>query len=325
MNTIPGTENNREILSIWKKKNDSYSLNRKLIFKIGIEGGFFSEYNNMILAMLYCLKHKIRFVLDSSVCNFHRQGWDGFFLPFCDSEIDPEVHFRSCNWRFALKLIKRERTLEHMRNIKPYFTFWKKELKTQDIFGRCRERRLKNRHYYFPELGIDGNLQQACSQLIAMTWRYTPGTAQVVDSFIQSLNLPENYVGMHIRGGDKFVEHKLESIDAYFALVKPTVKTRNLYVLTDDYNVIRAIHAQYPEWKVWTLCQENESGYFHQEFIKRGEEFQHNQLMKLFASTDILSRSEQFIGTFTSNPGMFIGMRNPDICTGVDYDEWLIW
>lgn len=316
-------EKSKDILSVWKSMNDSYT--RKLIFKIGIEGGFFSEYNNMTLAMLYCLKHKIRFVLDSSVCNFHPKGWDGFFLPFCDTEIDPAVHFRSCNWRFALKLTQRERTFRHMRNIWPYLTFWKQGLKTQDIFGRSRERRLKNRHYYFPELGIDGNLQQACSRLIAMTWKYTPETASIVNSYIQSLDLPQNYVGMHIRGGDKFVEHKLESIDKYFNCVKASIETRNVYVLTDDYNVIRAICAQYPQWSVWTLCQESESGYFHQEFIKQGKAFQQDQLMKLFASVDILSGSEQFIGTYTSNPGMYIGMRNPEICTGVDFDEWLIW
>lgn len=323
MSMISNITSGNDILSAWKMRNDSYS--RKLIFKIGIEAGFFSEYNNMILAMLYCLKHNIRFVLDSSSCNFHREGWEGFFLPFCDAETDPTPHFRPYSWRFALKLIKRERSLEHMRSIATYLSFWKKELKTQDVFARCRERYLKNKQYLYPDLGIDGNLQQACSRLIAMTWRYKPETDQVVNSFIQGLNLPERYVGMHIRGGDKFVEHKLESIDKYFNLVKPSVDTRNLYVLTDNYNVIRSIRSQYPEWQVWTLCQESESGYFHQDFVKQGEEFQKNQLMRLFASIDILSHSVQFIGTFTSNPGMYIGMRNQEICTGVDYDEWLIW
>lgn len=32
----------------------------------------------MILAMLYSLEHKLHFVLDSSSCNFHENGWNGF-------------------------------------------------------------------------------------------------------------------------------------------------------------------------------------------------------------------------------------------------------
>ena len=48
--------------------NNSFS--QKLVYHLGSEAGFFSEYNNMILAMLYCLKHKIKFVLYSKDANF---------------------------------------------------------------------------------------------------------------------------------------------------------------------------------------------------------------------------------------------------------------
>ena len=48
-------------------------------------------------------------------------------------------------------------------------------------------------------------------------------------------------------------------------------------------------------------------------------------MITLFATMEILNRAELFVGTYSSNMGMFMGMRNPSICRGVDFDHWLIW
>lgn len=54
-------------MSIDEYKEVNESFKKVLIFKIGINSGFFSEYNNMILAMLYCLENRIQFKLSSMV------------------------------------------------------------------------------------------------------------------------------------------------------------------------------------------------------------------------------------------------------------------
>ena len=33
------------------------SFDKSVIFRLGISGGFFSEYNNMLVCMLYCMQH----------------------------------------------------------------------------------------------------------------------------------------------------------------------------------------------------------------------------------------------------------------------------
>lgn len=48
-------------------------------------------------------------------------------------------------------------------------------------------------------------------------------------------------------------------------------------------------------------------------------------MILLFATMEILNRSERFVGTYNSNIGMFQGMRNPSICSGVDFDHWVVW
>lgn len=302
------------------------SFKRGLTFRLGIEAGFFSEYNNMILAMLYCLCHGIKFKLNSKGANFCSLGWNGYFEPFCEDVEDWHQHFRPYDWKYSLKLIWRERSLYYMRNIWPYFYLrWKKNLLTQDVFASARNRSLQRHLYHIPLLGIDGDLQQACSRLIRLTWHYNSLTQAKVNRFVEELALPTNYIGMHIRGGDKFIEHAIEPLEKYFALVDNSIPEKNLFVLTDDYRVILRIQEEYSQWNVYTLCGSEEKGYFHAEFSNQTEEYREKQLIKLFASVDILAYAKQFIGTFSSNPGMYLGMRNPSICKGVDYDQWLVW
>lgn len=77
-----------DLLSQYTKLNNSFK--KKLVFRLGMEAGFFSEYNNMILAMLYCLEHKIKFTLYSKDANFgYNEGWNDYFLPFCEDVYHP--------------------------------------------------------------------------------------------------------------------------------------------------------------------------------------------------------------------------------------------
>lgn len=72
------------------------------------------------------------------------------------------------------------------------------------------------------------------------------------------------------------------------------------------------------------MTNEDERGYYHQDFINKSAEEKSRELIKLFASIEMLRNSEMFIGTFSSNPGMFLGMCKKE-AYGVDYDHWLLW
>lgn len=63
----------------YKEVNDSFSY-WKLIFHLGCDSGFYSEFNNMVLAMIYCLKSQIRFSMYSADANFgYKDGWQDYF------------------------------------------------------------------------------------------------------------------------------------------------------------------------------------------------------------------------------------------------------
>jgi len=143
---------------------------------------------------------------------------------------------------------------------------------------------------------------------------------------IQSINLPDEYIGFHIRRGDKELEFNSVDIENYIKKAESTNSIRNGFILTDDYTVITQLKSRFNNWKFYTLCGENETGYLHKEFLTKSPEFRSESLIRLFSSMDILYKSNLFIGTFSSNPGMYLGMRRPkESCLGIDFPSWRIW
>jgi hypothetical protein len=307
------------LLDNYQKLNDSYK--KTLVFNIGTDAGFFSEYNNMILAMLYCLENKIRFTLFSKNANFaYKEGWNDYFLPFCE-ENKSRFHAKY-NHRYPRYIYKRERLFYFLYRILKYNNFL-----TFQLWDQMRDRNLENKTYNIPELGINGDLRDACRILIKLTWRFNPNTQERINQLISSLQLPEKYIGFHIRSGDKLSEVKLLAPSIYIEKTKHLSDIRDAFVCTDNYQVIKELENQYAkEWDIYTLCEQGERGYFHVEFQNQTKEVKKESHEKLFASIEVLSRSVLFIGTYSSNPDMFLGMRMPkDKVIGIDLEKWQIW
>lgn len=293
------------------------SFKRKVIFFVGCDAGFFSEFNNMVLAMLYCLKEKIKFSIYSDKATFaYKEGWNDFFLPFCE-ETRLKFH-KKYNTRFPNnnKLLKKFLLKKLYRF--DYFTC--------DIWNDFREGNFRNEILDIPELEVNGSIRESSRKIIDMIWRYQPNVKKEISDIISKLNLPSEYVGFHIRGGDKFQECEIQAVDAYIDKASKLTDIKNAFVLTDDYRVILSLRKNYPDWKFYTICQEDERGYFHDEFIQRDKEYKRSKIINLLASMDILKNSQVFIGTFSSNIGMFLGMcMDKDKCFGIDFDEWQFW
>ncbi|GHV21198.1 hypothetical protein FACS1894174_04290 [Bacteroidia bacterium] len=308
-----------ELLEKYKKLNDSFS-SRRVVFHVGAHAGFFSEYNNMILTMLYCLHNKIRFTLFSKDANFgYDKGWTDYFQAFTEEE-ENMFHSRY-NFRYPgiTKTLRPQVLLYRLFHPNTFLTF--------EILNKARHKKWENEHYDIPGLGIDGDLQDACRVLVDMTWRYNDQTKARVQDLISSLHLPESYIGFHVRAGDKRIETSLLDVSKYISSIPEDYPLKNAFVLTDDYLIVEKFRKLLNGWNIYTLCGEEERGYFHEEFQKkRDSEFIRKSHELLFASMDILSKSNLFIGTFSSNPGMYLGMVMPPEKTfSVDVPHWTIW
>lgn len=315
-----------------------------MVFHLGFDAGFFSEYNNMILAMLFCLENKISFTLYSSTANFKMdKGWTDYFEPFCDEDINR--NHKRFNYRMPIsetKPYKKDDNLFFDKIVNPlknsfdpiqdklirliYFRKSKHfDYFTYNLWNKIRS--IQKDHFFdIPELAIKGDTQEASSKLIQMTWRFNRETLERITNLISSIDLTKKYIGFHIRRGDKRNECELLKPSTYLKKAESMTSIRVAFILTDDYRIIEELHEQFPKWELLTLCNKDERGYSHQEFDKKDKEYKDKNLIKLFASMEILNKSEFFIGTFSSNPGMYLGMRRPKAkCIGMDYDSWIIW
>jgi len=305
-----------DLLYTYNKLNDTFP--KRLVFHLGCDGGFFSEYNNMILVMLYCLRRQLRFTLYSQDAGFgFGRGWNDYFLPFCPEDNNPLHSF--FNMRFPHKYPLFLRMMDMFRKS------LRNACLTSDVFHSARTMDIRE-DICIPELGLSGDLRTICRRLIEMTWRYNSETAQRIRTIVTDLNLPAQYLGLHIRGGDKFIETERLDIAVYMDKAAQITDIRSAFVLTDDYRVIESLCETYLEWDFYTLCDESEKGYYNKRFRKEKASVRRHKMINLFASMDILAEAEAFVGTFSSNPGMYLGMRRTSAQTfSVDIPEWKIW
>ena len=147
---------------------------------------------------------------------------------------------------------------------------------------------------------------------------------QQINENISHLSITLPYTGFHIRGGDKIIEANVIKGDKYIQCAIKNHSPNNAFILTDDYRIFESICNKYPEWSFRTLCKENEHGYIHEEYMKLNSAEKFSQLINLISSVEILSKSIKFYGTYTSNPGMFLGMRmGKKNMVGLDRKNWI--
>jgi hypothetical protein len=308
-----------DLLDRYRRLNEGFP--KRFYFHLGVNAGFFSEFNNMLIAMLYCLEHEIQFVLYSADANFRTdRGWRDFFEPFCPETEDEFHHANNYRWlkvyhvrrKLRLYFQKRRRGIDYL---------------THDLWRKYKSEDFAKKRFYIPELGIDGGILDATRVIHSFVWRYNDETRRAVESRKAAIALPERYLGIHIRGGDKFIEHEVFEAAPYIRKAAAVSELRSAFVLTDDYSVFERLRSEYPEWSFATTCSPEERGYFNDEYQKLETAAKAERLVKLFAAMDLLAGAEHFIGTFSSNPGMNLGMRMPEgRAHGIDYDAWkILW
>lgn len=293
---------------------------KTLIYHLGQEAGFYSEFNNMVLGILYCYKHNINFILYSKDANFgFLEGWTDFFQPFC-LEVNDQFHSDyNIRQNIAIPTNFGFRVRSIMYKLLYHFNFY-----TYELWPNFHNRNFEREWFVIDNKEMD--ILEASKYVISKIWKYNKETQLTIDNLKAEAYLPEVYAGMHIRRGDKVVEHQNEKIHKYIEKLQIRTDIKDVFVYTDDYDVICTLRSLYPQYNFYTLVDESEHGYVHQDFIRSSIEFKRKSLLKMFASVDILSRAEYCVGTFSTNPGMFLGMVMPKgKMIGVDFDEWRIW
>lgn len=292
-------------LEAYNKLNNSFE--KKYIFNFGSENGFYSEFNNMVFGMIYCLKYKYQFILYSNDSKFKlHKGWEDFFKPFCKT-VNSSFH-KKFNKRMVAPRIK----IKHYPKWYTYKLFNKNTYLTYDLFNSFYNAEFEKESFDIPELGLKGNLRNVSREIVKMIYKFNDSTKTEIQKMVLDLNLPDYYCSINIRRGDKDTEFKFLSTNTYIEKLKEFSDLKDIFILTDDYTVIENLQKEYPGINFYTLVNKEERGYIHNDFLKLNAAKKKENLIKLFASIEIMAVSKFTIGTYTTNPGLFLGMRMPE-------------
>src|SRR5579875_1269998 len=173
------------------------SFKKTLVFRVGIQAGLYSEINHLFLAVLFCLKNNIKFILSSRDNNFsYQKGCQDYFLPFCE-ESNSKIHLKYNARSYQIKP-----TIPNIIRTKIVRTALGVDYLTQDIWNFIRDAKFQNETFDIQQLNISGNLVSALQVVVNHVWRFQPEIRQEIDKRMNSLSLPANYIGVHLRGGD---------------------------------------------------------------------------------------------------------------------------
>ena len=310
----------------------------KLIYNFGSKQGFFSEFNNLILVWIYCLHNNIKLELFEKNSVFSSQNsWSEFFEPYfpiCNDSYhqfyNPRDYFGEVSWKSIARNFFKPRKafflFKHRRNASLYKKEYQFDFYTYELFAKSRDRKWENVIIEIPSLKFSGTLKDCFKFCVDKIYKFNKVTEVEIQNNINAINLPNEYIGVHIRQGDKETEANIFEVSDYLNKLKELSKCKNLFVLTDDYRAILELNKLEPSYTIYSFCQSHEQGYVHSDFVNMKNSNKRAAMLRLFASMEILKRGECFVGTYSSNPGMFLGaLMDENKVHCLDFEEWRIW
>lgn len=300
--------------------NDSY----KPVFTYKwASAGFYSEFNNMILSMLWCLTRKVKFrIYCKDYEAFNGDGYTHIFEPMPETKNVFHHYFNTRSVFCPSDAIGKEKLV--VLGALFYKIFTGRGLSC-DSFYEARTYWFRKKHFTIPELGIDGDIQHATKILIDIAYRFNEKYEKKIQEMVNPLRLPDKYIGIHVRGGDKVIERRLSSIKEYMDAASKLSVIKDVFIMSDDYTLYEDLVSSYPDYRFYTLTFPYERGFDLRRTHAMPKEQRDQEQVKVFASLQVMSQAELFIGTVSSNPGMFLGMAmDPNKVHYIDSNEWII-
>lgn len=299
---------------------------KSLIFHVGTGAGLYSELGAMLECMCYCYENKIQFILYADDANFSNEnGWKELFEPFGCENHNPLN--RKYNYRYRKyhrvhgiavpNLLFRSVIFPAILKKKEKVTYL-----TQDLFDNVVSKKFRFSEMTWSLFGIQGIVRDEYAKLGQLALRYNEKTAHDIMKLINALHLPEHFVSIQIRGGDKTQEFT-DIIDADYCaklIEKDIEETNNVFIFTDDYRNVKRIQELHPEWNIYTLTRQDECGYYNAAFNALSWEERRKDLIKLFAIVEVCIRSDLHIGC----NGACVNNYIRSCRSGRPYDEYTI-
>ena len=292
-------------LCAYQRLNDSYD--RRLLYYFGRGSGFGAEFVGLIKAMMLSLSRGCRLQLTRPrpPRGFAvSKGWPDYFLPvFTYVDLGALSVLNRASFPF-------DQRLPLLRFVAPLVL---KAATGAEFFMFSMPFPLPAR-LQVKELGLDLDYHQACQALVSLVWRPLPDVATRIQEQRVDLGMPERYLAIHVRRGDKITEMPLVPLDRYVShVVNHAGSIRDVYVASDDPSVPASIAALLPnDWRVWSRRNRDRNAYDQTAFNKRCIQARMDATITFMNELEVLRDASTFFGSETSNVAILVRMMRGD-------------
>ena len=302
---------------------------KKIIYSL-THRGLYSELVNLALAKVYADKYNYRLLVNSRNWNSKiDNGLSDWFIPYFE-----ETH---SILTYQEKIYNNEKPWigKIYYNPSAFWGYWRERLYNK-IFKFFNPTALLSKESFqrmhsgdFLSQYSEGELLNAVSNSFKKFYKYNALTQNSISEKKQYINIPDNYISVHIRRGDKIVTGEMEDINLNFyvdAIRKYRYISNNIYIATDDVTVISYISKKLSDTdiKIYYNKENKLKGFDEKTYNLKSDSVRRDEVLNMLFDMDMMINSSFFIGTFSSNVGCVVAMYlGLDKCHSIDV-SWKI-
>ena len=302
---------------------------KKIIYSL-THRGLYSELVNLALAKVYADKYNYRLLVNSRNWNSKiDNGLSDWFIPYFE-----ETH---SILTYQEKIYNNEKPWigKIYYNPSAFWGYWRERLynKIYKIFNPTallsKESFQRMHSGDFLSQYSEGELLNAVSNSFKKFYNYNVLTQNNISEKKQYINIPDNYISVHIRRGDKIVTGEMEDINLNIyvdAIRKYSYISNNIYIATDDVTVISYISKKLSDIdiKIYYNKENKLKGFDEKTYNLKSDSVRRDEVLNMLFDMDMMINSSFFIGTFSSNVGCVVAMYlGLDKCHSIDV-SWKI-
>ena len=302
---------------------------KKIIYSL-THRGLYSELVNLALAKVYSDKYNYRLMVNSRNWNSKiDNGLSDWFIPYFE-----ETH---SILTYQEKIYNNEKPWigKIYYNPSAFWGYWRERLYNK-IFKFFNPTALLSKESFqrmhsgdFLSQYSEGELLNAVSNSFKKFYNYNALTQNSISEKKQYINIPDNYISVHIRRGDKIVTGEMEDINLNIyvdAIRKYSYISNNIYIATDDVTVISYISKKLSDIdiKIYYNKENKLKGFDEKTYNLKSDSVRRDEVLNMLFDMDMMINSSFFIGTFSSNVGCVVAMYlGLDKCHSIDV-SWKI-
>lgn len=293
-------------------------MQSKIVYSLG-RRGFFSEINNLVLAIIYSRRNNYKLLVNSLYWNCRVNIGLGDYFSLNISETINPLSAQMTRTGISQGFNPRNphdwfyKFCDYSNGI--YELFNKNTIWGKDIYEKIRSNSFRE------SISKDEFSKTLCSILTL-----NQDVKTKIESTRNAIKLPKDYIGIHIRRGDKITTGEMEniSLDEYVDEIKKG-NTSNIYIATDDLTTVEIIRDSLgSDYRVFYNPDLNARGFDEGSFNKMSKQAKQKETETLLTDMFILFGSKKFIGTYSSNLSRVVPcVIGFDKCVSLD-NEWVI-